>query len=244
MAVDNLVDSAQLDADLTSVANAIRTKGGTSGQLAFPAEFVSAIEAIETGGGGFDLDAYVQSSPTAPAGDITLTTTHIRDYALAYLEGNPAFSLYGPNVTYIGQNAFRQCRMLTKARFPRLTSHHNTTYIFYMPTSGTRSLQLIDWGLDNVPGNWVVNCVNLKTIILRKTTVATLSNTSAIAGTPFKSGDTGGTIYIPKALYDHLGDGSSSDYKAATNWSTVDEYGTITWAQLEGSIYEDPDGDW
>ena len=29
MAVDKLVDSTQLDADLTSVANAIRTKGGT-----------------------------------------------------------------------------------------------------------------------------------------------------------------------------------------------------------------------
>lgn len=51
MAVDKLVDSAQLDADLTSVANAIRTKGGTSAQLAFPAGFVSAVEAIPTGGG-------------------------------------------------------------------------------------------------------------------------------------------------------------------------------------------------
>lgn len=39
-------------ADLTSVANAIRTKGGTSAQLAFPAGFVSAVEAIPTGGGG------------------------------------------------------------------------------------------------------------------------------------------------------------------------------------------------
>lgn len=51
MAVDKLVDSAQLNADLTSVANAIRTKGGTSGQLAFPAGFVSAVEAIPAGGG-------------------------------------------------------------------------------------------------------------------------------------------------------------------------------------------------
>lgn len=51
MAVDKLVDSAQLDADLTSVANAIRTKGGTSSDLAFPAGFVSAVEAIPTGGG-------------------------------------------------------------------------------------------------------------------------------------------------------------------------------------------------
>lgn len=49
MAVDKLVDSTQLDADLTSVANAIRTKGGTSAQLAFPAGFVSAIGSIPSG---------------------------------------------------------------------------------------------------------------------------------------------------------------------------------------------------
>ena len=52
MSVDKLVDSTQLDSDLTSVANAIRTKGGTSAQLAFPAGFVSAVQAIPTGGGG------------------------------------------------------------------------------------------------------------------------------------------------------------------------------------------------
>lgn len=50
MAVDKLVDSTQLDADLTSVANAIRTKGGTSASLAFPSGFVSAIANIPSGG--------------------------------------------------------------------------------------------------------------------------------------------------------------------------------------------------
>lgn len=49
MAVDKLVDSTQLNADLTSVANAIRTKGGTSAQLAFPADFVTAIGNISGG---------------------------------------------------------------------------------------------------------------------------------------------------------------------------------------------------
>lgn len=50
MSADKLVDSTQLDADLTSVANAIRTKGGTSASLTFPSDFVSAINAISGGG--------------------------------------------------------------------------------------------------------------------------------------------------------------------------------------------------
>lgn len=52
MSVDKLVDSTQLNSDLTSIANAIRTRGGTSAQLAFPAGFVGAIAAIPSGGGG------------------------------------------------------------------------------------------------------------------------------------------------------------------------------------------------
>ena len=37
------------DTDLTSVANAIRAKGGTSAPLEFPSGFVNAIDAIPTG---------------------------------------------------------------------------------------------------------------------------------------------------------------------------------------------------
>lgn len=56
MAYVKAVDSAQLDADLAAVADAIRTKGGTDAQLAFPSGFVSAVKAIETGGGnGVDV---------------------------------------------------------------------------------------------------------------------------------------------------------------------------------------------
>lgn len=50
MALDKLVDSSQLDCDLGDIAEAIRAKGGTSGQLQFPQGFVDAVEAIETGG--------------------------------------------------------------------------------------------------------------------------------------------------------------------------------------------------
>ena len=40
------------DTELTSIADAIRTKGGTSESLEFPTDFVSAIENIPSGGGG------------------------------------------------------------------------------------------------------------------------------------------------------------------------------------------------
>ena len=45
-----MADYLTTDTELTSVANAIRTKGGTSEQLVYPTGFVSAIEAIPTGG--------------------------------------------------------------------------------------------------------------------------------------------------------------------------------------------------
>ena len=48
---NKLVDATQLDADLTSVADAIREKGGTSEELTFPGGFVDAIGNISGGGG-------------------------------------------------------------------------------------------------------------------------------------------------------------------------------------------------
>ena len=46
-----MTDYVVRDTQLTSVADAIRTKGGTSDPMSFPDGFVSAVEAIPTGGG-------------------------------------------------------------------------------------------------------------------------------------------------------------------------------------------------
>ena len=64
MAYDKVIESSKLDSDLTSVADAIRSKGGTSEALAFPAGFVSAIEAIEAGGGGGGGEVTPPTTPT------------------------------------------------------------------------------------------------------------------------------------------------------------------------------------
>lgn len=81
MAVDKLVDSTQLDADLTSVANAIRTKGGTSAQLAFPADFISAIGAIPTGGGSDETGSFIAGSSQS---NITISVSSLHSHILIW----------------------------------------------------------------------------------------------------------------------------------------------------------------
>lgn len=96
MAVDKLVDSSQLNSDLTSVANAIRTKGGTSAQLAFPAGFVSAIEAIPTGGGS-SVPPWITNTETITIGANNITNmadaknyfSSYEPYAFVFLKTTP-----------------------------------------------------------------------------------------------------------------------------------------------------------
>lgn len=79
MAVDMLVDSTALDAALTATANAIRTKGGTSAQIAFDDEtgFASAVTAIPTGGGlPTGLNAIAYGTFTPASANTTFVVTH------------------------------------------------------------------------------------------------------------------------------------------------------------------------
>jgi len=233
MAVDKLVDSTQLDAGLTSVANAIRTKGGTSGQLTFPAGFVQAIDDIPTGGGGSDISPvefakFMRGDPS----NIDFTNLRsVRRYGFGAAEtGN----LYLPYITTLVQYVFDGVNAPIIV-LPAIIQIQTNTF------RNCNKTEVFDLGSDlvNITAYCFQSDTVLNTVILRgSTNIVPMLNTSAINNTPFASGGAGGTIYIPKALYDHLGDGTALDYKAATNWSTVDGYGTITWAQIEGSQYE------
>lgn len=295
MAVDKLVDSTQLNTDLASVANAIRTKGGTSAQLAFPADFVSAVNAIQTGGGGNEdaiisrsLSGSYANSSVSAVGDnafnsckqLTSVTcsaaTTVGSQAFANCSNLVTLSLPAATSigTYlcnscakletvsapraaqiqsqafngctklttvdfaaaakIGTYAFQNCKALVSAKFPSVAT------VDGMAFNGCSTFAAVDFGVrvNFSGGSAFNNCSALSTLVLRGATLSALSNVNVFNGTPFNSGGAGGTIYIPKALYDHLGDGTASDYKAATNWSTLNGYGTVTWAKIEGSIYE------
>ena len=131
---------------------------------------------------------------------------------------------------------FDACDLLERAVFPILHTFGRGTF------RNCQKLTVVDWRGDHTAAtrinqNTFLNCAMLTTVILGGNRIPVL-DLSAFNGTPFANGGAGGTIYIPKEFYDHLGDGTSLDYKAASNWSTLDGYGTVTWACIEGSYYE------
>lgn len=107
-----MTDYLTNDTDLTSVANAIRTKGGTSAPLEFPSGFVTAIENIPSGGGGTTVtvgitsyDAQHQIAYVDSSGVFHLTTEDVGEGVLTWsdevIEGSvvAVFTPTGPSTT-------------------------------------------------------------------------------------------------------------------------------------------------
>lgn len=221
------------DSSLTAVADAIRAKTGKSASMEFPTEFVSEIGSIGGGGGGVE-DTFAKICNGTIDSYESEELEHIPSNVLRSI--NNLKRMIIPNckdISSYGAGGFRGSVIA-------LPGFVGNTYSAGFAFNGSTTLQVVDFGtkISRLYDHFFNGATNLDTLIIRKTSIPTMHNASALSNTKFKSGGTGGTIYIPKALYDHLGDGSSSDYKAATNWSTIDGYGTITWAQIEGSIYE------
>ena len=161
--------------------------------------------------------------------------------SLARIEGSSFFGCSHlvntdfSSATFADGYAFRGCTSLVSLNFPKMQNFTGAQII-----RDDSSLLSVDFGEDltSIGSAALQDASHLATLVIRANSIPTLGGASAISGTPFASGGTGGTIYIPETLYNHLGDGTADDYKAATNWSVIDAYGTITWAKIEGSQYE------
>ena len=208
-----------------------------------------------SGGANTDLDEILSNTYSGAYSNSVVTS--LRNHALRALTGLTGVSF--PNVTFLGSSVFQDCTALVSANLPLANSSGNYTASLFQGCTHLSAIALPSWTVSfysqcfdtcsaltafDSPcasftgANNFKNCANLKTLVLRKSSICSLGNTSAFSGTPFASGGVGGDIYIPKALYDHLGDNSSSDYKKATNWAIINGYGTITWHAIEGSYYE------
>ena len=195
-----------------------------------PAEMVAAIASISGGGDTKDVNAFA-SGTWWPEKVIIDTATIIQLRVLN--------NMYGCETLFIGSQAVSVGAYAINNNPDLETLVYLASTTLVAPFINNPELLIIDGAFNTVGTLGWQTCPKLSTLILRKAnTPLPIPSTNCFNSTPFKSGGTGGTIYIPKVLYDHLGDGTSLDYKAATNWSTIDGYGTITWAQIEGSIYE------
>lgn len=157
--------------DLTSVADAIRTKGGTTAQLVYPSGFVSAINAIETGGGG-GSDELVNSliDRTISGAYVNNTVTIVGGYGLAGC--TKLTSVVLPAVQRTDGNAMTGCSALTKADFSNLQQIRYSTFS---------------------------NNSKLIALIIRRHAVTKLDNaTNVFRNTPIASGT--GYIYVPSAM--------------------------------------------
>jgi hypothetical protein len=229
------------DTDLTAVADAIREKGGTSAPLAFPQGFVDAIDAIETGGG----DDYLSKRITNTLTEYTITGSYVGYAAFSGCEG--LTSLAFPDVvtlgeevckgtglttvhlkqaTFNGYSIFRECAKLETFVCEKATIGARFYYLFY----NCSKLKAFDADISNIKSDMFTNCNVLKTVVLRGNSVCALAHVNNFNNTPFASGKTGGTLYVPQALIE--------SYQSATNWSTILGYTNNQILPIEGSIYE------
>lgn len=165
------------------------------------------------------------------------TVTYIGQFAFQRCEGLTSIYCNGA-ITTLNINSFNgnstHPMSLTSVRFPNMVTS-SLSYAFGNSTAAQacQFLELADIGSTaSIAANAFANCYALETLVLRKSdAICTLSNVSAFLNTPMRGYNSKtGTVYVPSALI--------STYQTATNWSTLYNDGTITFAAIEGSDYE------
>ena len=140
----------------------------------------------------------------------------------------------GP-ITSLQSLAFTGTSMsLSSVSFPNMSlSSLPTAFGSSTATNACHQLAYADIGsTKDIASNAFANCYALQTLILRRSdAICSLGNVSAFLNTPMRGYNSlTGTVYVPSALI--------STYQTATNWATLYNGGTVTFAAIEGSEYE------
>lgn len=152
MAEYKVVDAEKLDADLATVADAIREKGGTSESLTFPQGFVDGIGAIESGGGGTEeIENIIDQSGVLESTDGTATEKV--EQLIDKAEDEKRWLGAVANVV----NASRYFENYPFARLPKLPVLHSSTLAYWFASS---QLERVDFYIDVEPDTtFVMNSV-------------------------------------------------------------------------------------
>ncbi len=153
----------------------------------------------------------------------------LRPYAFSMYRNLTSVNL--PNLTVIGERAFSYCIKLSEVIVPKLTTirAYGFEYCGALPSMSFPYVTLVEnHGFDRCTtltqlefgstctfqGSTFYGCSELTTLILRGSSVCTMTATNAFSYTKIKT--TNGRIYVPANLVDA--------YKSATNWSGVASY--------------------
>lgn len=210
---------------LTNIADAIRGKTGGTDPLTLDT-MAEAIASIEAGGGGGEVDhsaedGLMQGTLTEYHND-RITTIHNRRFSnMSNLE-----KVDLPKANVVRESAFEFCTKLKSVNLPALKSFSSSNH--FQRCTALEFIKLPS--VTKLENSCFNQCYNLKTVALPQTTLVTLASTNVFNQTPFASGGTGGTVYVPQALI--------TEYQNATNWSTLYAAGTCNFVAIEGSEYE------
>lgn len=184
------------------------------------------------------------SAPNATS----LRTTSGGNLPNGAFEGNTSLTtVYAPLATGLIDYIFRNCTALTDVNVRSVNDSASAPFmgctalpvivlpkinvIYHNAFNGCNSLAAADiLGGNYIGQNCFNGCTPLDTFIIRRNGVCTLQNINSFAGTPFASGGSGGTLYVPQAQI--------SSYQSANNWSTILGYANNQIKAIEGSYYE------
>ena len=197
-----------------------------------------------------------------PSGDIIINAvegvTNIWEYTFFRCEA--ITSVTGYITGRIGDTSFARCSSLKTAHFPNAARFGNNTFRWCseLETVVFENLEVIeaqyafgscfelkkaDFGekLRSIGAVAFYGCKNLEALIIRNQAPCSLYPSDKVwqfDGSSFGTSGTGGTLYIPKSLYDHLGDGTSLDYMAKDKWGEILSRPNNQILPIEGSPYE------
>lgn len=215
MSVDKLVDSIVLDSDLGNIANAIRTKGGTNLPLAFPSDFISAINALPVFHSyNGNVVNFTTVSPT------TLLKLNIEFEPVQSGSGDPSPNNQRPISGWNAVNIWVQPTHDTTAN-PTATINLNGTRYggtldvatsiltidrVHATLNGTHTIQLINWRATATSVGWAYS-------------LATFPNRKTLATT-----DTVGNILSDKLKTGSYNNAFRGDYDAMISGSSLPAY--------------------
>ncbi len=118
--------------------------------------------------------------------------------------GSGIRSAYLPEITTLSNYTFQYCASLEDVDIPKATSIGQYSF------DSCKALTTLDLPLVQSIGNYAfLNCASLTSLILRNSTMCSLSNVGAFQLTPIEAGT--GYIYVPFLLLE--------EYQNATNWN-------------------------